>query len=405
MTPMSKPAEKSHQSVAGPRNNPTVDDFVANRSVRTIPPEGLRGGERALDREGRAICRIVYGHGYHLHQIANVMSDVKPGTIAKAIKNAYVPADNVENDYDYVSADYKKRFPPKLKPQSLGLGRASGGDSEEGSDSEGESLSGDEEEDEEVVAIHKPIVKLPDSIRKNFVRSETTKMRGARMSRTKRAIARIVFLNSKPEDKWTQARIAKLLHVKEKTVENAILNEYPTDNANTDYDYVDDDLKAAFPPAQSKRKRAQHYLTESVEDLAEGSVQVSKKQKAMNADNVTGEGASSSNGPRLRKVKQSTVPSALRQRVPETAHLNVFLAQSIAQIDIPKYLTVFKKRGIKDLQRLRTIAQWDKDTVRESLKRLLGERMPAEGGVADSEGLDEFELIVLENALKGLRPE
>lgn len=69
---------------------------------------------RNLDREGRAICRIVFAHGMGIQYIASVFC-VAEDTVIQAIENKEVEdqeePDNAENDYWYVSREFRELYP------------------------------------------------------------------------------------------------------------------------------------------------------------------------------------------------------------------------------------------------------------------------------------------------------
>ncbi|KAJ7607727.1 hypothetical protein FB45DRAFT_394033 [Roridomyces roridus] len=67
---------------------------------------------KALNREGRAICRIVYAHDWTVMRIARIFG-IPPKRVTKAIHNVYAPPDVVSEDYERVrDPEFARYFPP-----------------------------------------------------------------------------------------------------------------------------------------------------------------------------------------------------------------------------------------------------------------------------------------------------
>ena len=66
-------------------------------------------------------------------------------------------------------------------------------------------------------------------------------------------------------------------------------------------------------------------------------------------------------------------------------------------LDLSRHLALFVARGIKDVARLRVMAELDEKEVREALQRLLSRS--SEG----LEGLDDMELFLVEKAILQLK--
>lgn len=119
------------------RINPTPSHFARNTPVELHPPVSSRLLDqryapqhlylsvrlkapfwtRHLDREGRAICRIVYAHGLGIQFIASVFC-VSEETVIRAIENKQSSEehDKAENDYYYVNNEYRNQYPRLPKP-------------------------------------------------------------------------------------------------------------------------------------------------------------------------------------------------------------------------------------------------------------------------------------------------
>ncbi|KAJ7615428.1 hypothetical protein FB45DRAFT_1064356 [Roridomyces roridus] len=91
-------AEPGYESDTGERDNPTCKNFkTATPVVQTEHAWG--SSRRKLNREGRAICRIVYAHDWTLADIGQIFN-VSTQTIRRAVENVGIsPRDLVEEDY------------------------------------------------------------------------------------------------------------------------------------------------------------------------------------------------------------------------------------------------------------------------------------------------------------------
>jgi hypothetical protein len=58
------------------------------------------------------------GHGKTHQDIANVVGQ-STWTVAKAIGNDYARPDDIGADYDFVDAETKKEYPPKVSPSPI----------------------------------------------------------------------------------------------------------------------------------------------------------------------------------------------------------------------------------------------------------------------------------------------
>ncbi|KAJ6572775.1 hypothetical protein DFH09DRAFT_1362331 [Mycena vulgaris] len=106
--------DSGYESDTGPRDNPRVSNFETNQPVKkglSGVPHGRGGQTRALNREGRAICRIVHAHGWTSTEIGKIFR-VPAKPIRKALQNKYSPPDDASDDYKHVDAEFGVKFPP-----------------------------------------------------------------------------------------------------------------------------------------------------------------------------------------------------------------------------------------------------------------------------------------------------
>ncbi|KAF7309273.1 hypothetical protein MIND_00297600 [Mycena indigotica] len=102
----------AYESDTGDRDIPSVDNFLTNTPVeRRIFPAKRK---KALNRRGRAICRIAYAHDFPIAQIARIFGVAYP-TVDHTLQEfrQYHLYDQPENDYYYAGEEWAKAFPRK----------------------------------------------------------------------------------------------------------------------------------------------------------------------------------------------------------------------------------------------------------------------------------------------------
>ncbi|KAJ7827254.1 hypothetical protein B0H14DRAFT_2815424 [Mycena olivaceomarginata] len=105
-------SDDGYESDTGARDNPAAWNFQNEEPVKPLIGRQVGRRFRLLNRQGRAICRIVHAHRWRPTDIAKIFGlETKP--IGKAIGNNYVPADGPQEDYDHVGADFLEAFPPQ----------------------------------------------------------------------------------------------------------------------------------------------------------------------------------------------------------------------------------------------------------------------------------------------------
>jgi hypothetical protein len=69
--------------------------------------------KKALNRTGRAICRIMDSHQWSHKAIARILL-VSDSSVTRAVDNIrYNPRDRIEEDYDRVDPEFRIHFPPQ----------------------------------------------------------------------------------------------------------------------------------------------------------------------------------------------------------------------------------------------------------------------------------------------------
>ncbi|KAJ7503464.1 hypothetical protein B0H11DRAFT_2357766 [Mycena galericulata] len=274
------------------RTNPTPSHFAKNNPVETHPPGSRRLlQQRQLDREGRAICRIVYTHGIGVERIARVFC-VSDDTVIQALENkpGGEEYDKAENDYwyliiiptlmwaliatRYVSSEYRNEYPtlPNSSEAHAKKKSAKGPTStaskvivhsqtsvaltkiakkpQPPSDSGSSSRSREDQEASDT--IKNPTCR---QFKHNILALQTSsKLRRSQtrvLDRTGRAICRIVhpYLNN-------YTKIAAVFGITHTRVRRAVLNQYtPPDDVLKDYEYAGQEFRDGYPPLPDEETR------------------------------------------------------------------------------------------------------------------------------------------------------
>ncbi|KAF7324137.1 hypothetical protein MKEN_00636300 [Mycena kentingensis (nom. inval.)] len=99
----------AYESDTGDRDIPDAVHFTSNTPIerKIVLP-----GKKALNRRGRAICRIMWKHGWSALRIGRIFG-VSCTTVDHALAEyrQYYPNDEPENDYFYAGEEYQKAFP------------------------------------------------------------------------------------------------------------------------------------------------------------------------------------------------------------------------------------------------------------------------------------------------------
>ncbi|KAJ7032948.1 hypothetical protein C8F04DRAFT_1106217 [Mycena alexandri] len=107
-------ADPGYESDTGERDNPKCGHFLENRPVEKVIVVGHT--RKALNRTGRAICRIMASHGWSYIALAYIFG-FSTASIQRAVDNVrYKPRDRVEEDYDRVDKfdpEFRTNFPPR----------------------------------------------------------------------------------------------------------------------------------------------------------------------------------------------------------------------------------------------------------------------------------------------------
>ncbi|KAJ6536403.1 hypothetical protein DFH09DRAFT_1178955 [Mycena vulgaris] len=108
---MTKESTSGYESDTGERDNPTCWHFENKRPVTKTIVVQLGHHVRLLNRQGRAICRIMDGHGWSIVHLAAIFG-LSQNPIMRAVANTYAPPDKVSEDYNHVDPEFKVKFPP-----------------------------------------------------------------------------------------------------------------------------------------------------------------------------------------------------------------------------------------------------------------------------------------------------
>ncbi|KAJ7326200.1 hypothetical protein DFH08DRAFT_885047 [Mycena albidolilacea] len=372
------------------RANPAPVHFAKNSRVE-IPPVSRRLlHQRHLDREGRAICRIVYSHGIGIETISNVFC-VADDTVIRAIENKATDEkhDKAENDYWYVSAEYREKYPSLSGNYEVSNSRDNGPQA-------GNSQSCISQPTK-VVAAKKPQSSGCDKDRGNtrhsdlgedavWLRNPTARdfkdnrpvinESVGKLDRKGRAICRIVHRYFK-----NYTKIATIFGIsRHDRVRRAVLNDCSSrDDVAEDYDYAGKEFKNEYPPASIRCQQDSDKRPRSPEldDVP---------QKRARRDKIP---ASQTRVPQKILVVELPARSAMkvtpknpvvellpmiRRDDPGTVGIKSFLG-NIGGFDLSHWQETFKEKGLNTMGDLATLASLEESRLVKTLTRLFSGNM------------------------------
>ncbi|KAJ6562508.1 hypothetical protein B0H19DRAFT_1375570 [Mycena capillaripes] len=376
------------------RTNPVPAHFARKMPVEMHPPTSKRLlQQRHLDREGRAICRIVYSHGIGVEIIATVFC-VSEDTVIQAIENnpTRKEHDNAGNDYWYVSEEYRNQYPSLSKQGyhqtvddnhncvaphavvSSSLQQGRNGQSKVSEPHKSSSTKkahsagygnecGDAHQsnsDDAIIWLKNP---TPRHFKDNLVVTQIDGSSG-RLDRKGRAICRIMH---RYLENYT--KIALIFGITHTRVRRAVLNDYvPGDDVAEDYDYAGKGYKNEYP---SLSKKGDGHLRDS-----------DKRPRSPELDDVPVKRAKLDpiNNPRTTQVPQKIpfveVPSRPKAD-PGAASIRSFL-KNIGGFDLSQWQETFKEKGLKNMGDLTTLARLEEARLVKTLTRLFADKKMAE---------------------------
>ncbi|KAJ7822608.1 hypothetical protein B0H13DRAFT_2447608 [Mycena leptocephala] len=91
-------------------SNPTCWNFQTETPIERLTTEKKTRGKRAVNRKGRAICRIMQHYGFNDEMLARIFGESKV-TIVKVLTNHY--HDDLSEDYQAAGREFQVKFPPR----------------------------------------------------------------------------------------------------------------------------------------------------------------------------------------------------------------------------------------------------------------------------------------------------
>jgi len=73
------------------------------------PQKFRTGSNNQMNRQGRALCRILSGQGWTAREIGG-MVEISEKSVAKAIRNGYATKDNITDDRKFVSKELLRKY-------------------------------------------------------------------------------------------------------------------------------------------------------------------------------------------------------------------------------------------------------------------------------------------------------
>ncbi|KAJ7609959.1 hypothetical protein FB45DRAFT_1122670 [Roridomyces roridus] len=109
---MTSQVDDGYLSDTGERDLPSVNHFQRGKPIVKTIQVPINSSSRALNRKGRAICRIVHAHGWGNSKICAIFGGESARAVAKALNNDYKPPDDTRLDYDLADPSFREAFPP-----------------------------------------------------------------------------------------------------------------------------------------------------------------------------------------------------------------------------------------------------------------------------------------------------
>nr|GAT49360.1 predicted protein [Mycena chlorophos] len=373
---MPKKVDDGYESSTGLRDVPTYRDFLNNRPMKkTI---SISTCVRALNRQGRAIARIMYAHDANVwtcRAIARIFR-VSEQTIARCILPAKYsvryPGDVVADDVRHAGSKFAKHFPPFVPPL------------EDDWDDESDAHSRPRVVEKRINVC---LEGFPRCVANAFPDPETRTFLVTDVSRGSKRKKRAVPVTQRPEKGRSD---------KERT------------NRRTAQ-------KPRFYPRSRKQLGRQPHKAESVDVMVLCETESDEDSEADSEASVARVLLPSliQHHPSL---PSNTLPdSTLSQPLPmpnEGHELTTFLCRilpaSMAEaLTTPAHLALYAHQGL-DAQTFDALAQWPERELAEALQRLLLKTREADGATSTPEsefGLDLFEVLSLQDSLAALRRE
>ncbi|KAJ6591242.1 hypothetical protein DFH09DRAFT_1139088 [Mycena vulgaris] len=380
------------------RINPTPVHFARNTPVEIHPPVSSRLlHQRHLDREGRAICRIVYASGLGVQVIAKIFC-VSEDTIIQAIENnsSHEEHDKREHDYFYVSSEYRNRYPSlpmgeqRLGTSKYGGTKASDVDSAHRNGQSKVSNPGRNGVSRSLLAtsISGPLCqRRPPDIATDSsggmtptrqLEPESGPNPTCRHFRENLPVARIGGLNPQLDRKGraicrimhpylrNYTKIGLIFGVTHKRIRKAVLNDCSTpDDVAEDYEYAGREFQDEYPPLSSKpASRA----SESASEKRQRSPELDEISKRAKKNEMTSQPATRVS----RMMPVVEVPA--RKLDPGAVGIGSFL-KNVGGFDLSQWQETFKKKGLPSMGDLSTLACLDEERLVKTLTKLFADQM------------------------------
>ncbi|KAJ6572779.1 hypothetical protein DFH09DRAFT_1152676 [Mycena vulgaris] len=359
-------AELGYESDTGPRDNPTCANFETKEPVKKTIIVGK--SKKVLNRKGRAICRIAYAHMWSIGDIAEIFG-VSTTSISRAVENTkYLPRDNVREDYDHVDPEFKEKFPPlpaplpppKLEtpPRAIYLGTSDDEDKDEG--------------DAEFLWNGRPPRAAKDIVYKRFREADD-------------------------EDDDSDSPPDPLQPPLNRSHEDAPVPKTSSSSPLTQ-------IPLTAPTAKKPRYEQEAPVNQS--PIRRPGVSIFAHLRPMGSQNSS----VSAPAPRSRPPSETQVPHGpaplpkrslplpLPKPQPTTPALASFL-KNVMGNDLSAHHALLEAQGFT-MPRLNIIVHWGRETIEETVSRLL---MGASASLGGRKGLSAFEVVSLELAIRKLK--
>ncbi|KAJ7443214.1 hypothetical protein B0H11DRAFT_2093071 [Mycena galericulata] len=393
-------AEPGYESDTGERDNPSCLHFKNRQPVEKTIEVGFR--KKVLNRQGRAICRIVRSHNWSLVDIARIFG-VSETSVARAVdnvrKSCVLPRDRVSEDYARVDPEFAIHFPPIPVTQSPYK-------MEDGVLDEVCTMS--------THTSHTYMRKLIEDQNVLEHNSNGRPSRAAKLGFYTR-LQKIENSDESPipanpplkrsrDDETMESSPTDIIPTEQDSAMSSTTKKprYGNDGSDTQYSTVSSHIQHTVKKEESERCGKSGFQASSQSSSSRGSTTV----VTLKLREPTGaSGVSPQRQPHSQSAPVQT-PLPLPQRSlpppPNTqgsaATLSAFL-ENVKAIDLSGHRALLEAQGFS-VARLHIIAAWQRDDIEEALRRLL---MGSEAVATGRKGLTALELISLEIAIRKLK--
>ncbi|KAJ7464216.1 hypothetical protein B0H11DRAFT_2051693 [Mycena galericulata] len=384
-------AEPGYESDTGERDNPSCLHFKNRQPVEKTIEVGFR--KKVLNRQGRAICRIVRSHNWSLIDIARIFG-VSETSVARAVdnvrKSCVLPRDRVSEDYARVDPEFAIHFPPIPVTQSPYK--------------MGDSVVDELIEDHNVLEHNSN--GRPSRAAKLGFYTRLQKIENSDEHTIPENPLRAPLKRSR-DDEPMESSPTDIIPTEHDSAMSSTTKKprYGNDGSDTQYSTVSSPTLRTVKKEESYRCGKSGFQVSSQSSTTEKSASSSRGSTTVVALKLRQPTGASGVSPQRQPHSQSTPVQTPHRSLPPPPNtqgsattLSTFL-KNVKAIDLSAHEALLEAQGFS-MARLHIIATWRRDDIEEVLRRLL---MGSEAAATGRKGLAALELISLEIAIRKLK--